>query len=380
MATSNPASFGPSADDDTDTPFDAFSQNSDDAGNVFNHSDDGGAIVDLTDGQDDEPKGKPAKRQAADEDEDGFEVEVVKEVPGNRAKDDAVLDADPEEISAEEMSSFSENVRGRIHKQTRLQRAAERRAERFRGEADEATRIIALQAQQLDRLQKLVATGEGQYVTAAKAASAAAVSSAQQKLKQAMTDGDADKIVEAQTELGRATASLTQADQYRAVAPEVERDTAAVAHRVKTFVDARQTTQNEPDPAAGRWMNRNKWFQKDPGMTNYAIQFAKGLETDGVDPIEDAAYYYGEIDKEMKRRFPDKLTQAGDDEPGARRTQQRQQQQRTQSRPVASARSSGPVVSKGKIQLTESQVRLANTLGLSLQDYAKEYVKTYGSK
>jgi hypothetical protein len=372
--------FGPSVDDDdnTNTPYDAFNHGGASDDNV-DQGEDGGLVIDLTDGAD--KGGKPAKgKTATREDDDDLEIEVVHEVPGNRAADDAALEEDDDTVSAEEMADYSENVRKRISKQTRLQRAAERRAERFRGEVDEATRIIVAQAEQLERLKTMVKNGETQYVQAAKAASAAAVSSAQQKLRQAMTDGDADKIVEAQTELGRATAALSQAEQYRAVAPDVERDANTVSEQVKRFAKSRENTVNEPDPAAARWMSRNRWFQKDPGMTNYAIQYAKTLEADGVDPVEDAAYYYKEIDKEMKRRFSDKL-QDDDGEPrrGAQNRQpQRQQQQ--QRRPVGGARQSGPVITKGKIQLTESQVRIAAQLGISPKEYALEYVKTYGSK
>lgn len=358
-------SFGPSADDDDDTPYDAFTKATtkktvDDDEDTADF--DGGIEVDLT------PKKKA--KAAVEDDED--EVEVVPDVAGD-AKKDAETDEDAgDEISAEEMSTYSDKVRNRIRKQTRLQRVAERRAERASKEADEAIRIIQVQQEQLTRMRQLIANGETQYVNAATVASKSALDSAKAKLKQALTDGDADGIVAAQAELSQATHAVAQAGQYRAVAPEIERDAGAIDARVKKFATDRQAQTYEPDPAAKRWMSRNDWFEKDQRMRSYAIEFAKELEADGYDPIADAKDYYKEIDGEMRKRFPEKF---GEEDRPVRRAPAT-----TNKRPVSGARPASAGAGRNVIRLTESQVRTAERLGISPADYAKEYVKMYGNK
>lgn len=351
-----------SDDEDDDTPYDAFKKAS--AEEEDEDDIDGAVEIDL------EPPKKGKKAQAADEDDED-EIEVVKEVPGSAKRDAAAADEDDDEISAEEMESFSDKVQSRIRKKTRLQRAAERRADRKAAEADEAIRLVQLLQAQNQQMRQLITNGETQYVAAAKAAGTAALASAQAKLRQALSDGDADKIIEAQTELARATAAASAADQYRAVAPEIERDVGVIDARVKDFNTKRQTQEFEPDPAAKRWMNRNEWFNKDQRMRSYAIEYAKELESDGYDPIADAKDYYKEIDKEMRKRFPEKFSDEEDETP------QRRAAKPQGKRPVAPARSSGPVAKNGKIRVTESMVRTAQRLGLSVADYAREYAKTY---
>lgn len=350
-------SFGPSADEETDTPYEAFSKGEDEgAVHGDDLDEDDGVVVDLTSKKD---------KKVEDEADDEEEIEVV---PTSKKADDAD-EEDDGDISAEEMATYSDKVKARIRTQTRRQRTAERRAARAQEEAEEALRVVALQQQQLMRMKAMIASGETQYVSAAKAASEAALASAQGRLRQALADGDADAIVKAQTELATASAQAGQAAQYRAVAPEIDRETQMLAAQAQRLIEARQVQPNEPPPATKRWMERNTWFQKDQSMTAYAIQFAKGLEADGYDPRADPKDYFGTIDAEMRRRFPEKFSDSDD-----RRAPARKQ---VTSRPVASGRAVGPVVQKGKIRLTESQVALANKLGIPLAEYAKEYAKAY---
>lgn len=353
---------GFAADEDDDTPYDAFKKTT--ASDEDDEDDlEGGVEVDLN-----PPKAKKSK-DADEDDED--DIEVVKEVAGSAKKDEDV-DEDEDEISAEEMETYSSKVQSRIRKQTRLQRAAERRADRKAAEADEAIRLVQLLQAQNAQMKQLIANGETQYVAASKAASTAAVAAAQHKLRQALADGDAEKIVDAQTELAAATNVAAQASQYRAVAPDIERDAGVIDARVKDFAKRQTEQEFEPDPAAQRWISRNEWFNKDQRMRSFAIEFAKDLEADGYHPIKDAKDYYREIDKEMRKRFPEKFSDDQDERP-----QRRAAQQPSNKRPVAAARSSGPVVKNGKLKVTESMVRTAQRLGIPVAEYAREYAKMY---
>lgn len=355
------ASFGPSADADDDTPYDAFvkatSTDDDDTDTVE---------VDVS------PKKKPKATTKDDDGDDDIEIVADDEpAPKKVAKEEDDEDSDGE-ISAAEMESYSDKVRNRIRKQTRMQRTAERRAERATKEADQALTIIQAQQEQINRMRQLISNGETQYVNAATVASKSVMDSAKAKLKQALTDGDADGIVAAQAELAQAAHAVSQTGQYRAVAPEIERDAGVIDARVKDFAKQRQNQEFEPDPAAKRWMAKNEWFEKDQRMRSYAIEFAKELEADGFDPVADAKDYYKEINAEMRKRFPEKFSDDGEDRPARRATSTAPQR-----RPVAGGRPAAAGGGKTTIRLPESAARTAHKLGLSLADYAKEYIKMY---
>jgi hypothetical protein len=354
------SSFGASADEDDDTPYDAFTKT------VADADDDEGIEVDIN------PKKSP-KTAAPEEDDADFEI-VADDEPEPKAKKAAVdEDDDGDEISAEEMESYSDKVRNRIRKQTRMQRTAERRAERATKEADQALSIIQAQQEQITRMRMLIANGETQYVNAATVASKSALDAAKSKLRSALEAGDAEGIVNAQAELAQATNAVSQTGQYRAVAPEIERDAGVIDARVKDFAKNRQAQEFEPDPAAKRWISRNEWFEKDTRMRSYAIEFAKELEADGYDPIADAKEYYSEINKEMRKRFPEKFDDV-EDRPARRAAAA------PQRRPVAGGKPASSGGAQNRVRLTESAVRTAQVLGIPVAEYAKEYQKMYGKK
>ena len=92
-------------------------------------------------------------------------------------------------------------------------------------------------------------------------------------------------------------------------------------------------------------------------MTAFALGLHEDLRDSGVEVGSED--YYRELDKTMRRRFPDKFEEQEDNRQGAR------------TRPgtvVAPAvRSTAPT----KVRLKQSQVNLARKLGLTPEQYVK---------
>ena len=110
-----------------------------------------------------------------------------------------------------------------------------------------------------------------------------------------------------------------------------------------------------PDPKAQSWAERNEWFGSDKAMTAtaYAIH-ADLVEAEGFDPTSDD--YYQELDSRIRNEFPHKFkTSQGNNRPQSA---------------VASARTTVKS-SSNKVKLTESQIRVAKSLGVSLEEYAR---------
>ena len=114
------------------------------------------------------------------------------------------------------------------------------------------------------------------------------------------------------------------------------------------------------------WANENTWFNKDSKMTSYAFGVHEELVKKGV--VGDSEEYYKEIDREMRKVFPDKFDDVIEDE----ETQQSQ---------------TGNVVAPTKrsakkprtVRLTSTQVNLARRLGLTKEQYAAQLMKDQGN-
>ena len=96
-------------------------------------------------------------------------------------------------------------------------------------------------------------------------------------------------------------------------------------------------------------------------MTGMAYGLHEELISSGIHPQRDATKYYGEINQQMRRRFPDYGW--GDSEV-------------KEPRPRTSANIVAPVTrtSSGgkKVSLTQTQVAIAKRLNIPLAEYAKQ--------
>jgi hypothetical protein len=130
---------------------------------------------------------------------------------------------------------------------------------------------------------------------------------------------------------------------------------------LKSSVNKNNTEQPAPAPVddlAQEWAKTNTWFGQDDEMTSLALGLHTKLVKQGVDPTSDD--YYDAIDSRMQQVFPDKFEDV--DRPNRRPTKR-------QANVVAPAtRSTSPK----KVRLTQTQVNLANRLGVSLKDYAEQ--------
>ena len=173
------------------------------------------------------------------------------------------------------------------------------------------------------------------------------------KLSEAINVGDVDAQIDAQ----KAIAKLAiETERLNVAKQQLEQRKAAPQQQPQA---APQQQNNQPDPKARSWAERNTWFGQDEPMTLTAFSIHKKLiEEEYFDPTSDE--YYDELDKRMRDEFPHKF----------------QQGSRSNTRaPVAGAsRSSGKAANK-KIKLTPSQVAIADKLGVSYEQYAKQLAR-----
>ena len=245
----------------------------------------------------------------------------------------------------DDLSEVSESVKKRIDKLTRRFREAERR--------EKAALDFAkgLQKKYDDTQTKYDSTDE-KYLKEFDARVDAQREQVKKKLKDAIENNDADKIMEANDELTQLSvekekARIKMADREARLKQLEEQKNAPKEEEPK-----QQETQTEPSEKARKWASDNAWFGNDKIMTNAAMTVHEDLVGMGVDVESDE--YYNEIDKRMKENFPHRFA-----------TQE-------QRRPVQKVASAGRTQQgRRSVRLTKSQVAIAKKLGVPLEEYAK---------
>ena len=183
---------------------------------------------------------------------------------------------------------------------------------------------------------------------------------AQEKMAAAYEAGDAADVAKWTAEVAQ-----TQAELVR-VQADAARDTVREESAGQTPQPRVQSApQAAPLPHKTReWVARNaSWFNKDPDMTSVAMSAHNRLIRNGVDPRSDE--YFEEIDRRMRAVFPEEFVDSTDASSSAAPPKQVASPQNVAA-PVV--RASAP----RKVVLTESQVRIAKSLGIPPQEYARQ--------
>lgn len=170
--------------------------------------------------------------------------------------------------------------------------------------------------------------------------------------KSAYDSGDKDKMLEAQKAIADATTKLQFVDAKRWYQQDQQN---------KQKQEQPQQTQQrvKPNSLAIEWKEDNEtWFQKDPIMTQGALVINQQLLQEGFDP--DTKEFYNEVTRRIKKEFPHKFGEQDDP---------------TRPAQVVAGKSRTSASSKGKIRLSQEDVRLAKKMGVPLDVYAKEKAK-----
>ena len=300
--------------------------------------------------EDDVEKEKPAKQEKKSE----VEVEVVDDTP--KADRGRKASKPPEDLTDEELEDYSDKVRKRIQhfsKGYHDERRAKEAAHRERVEFENYAKSLV---EENNKLKSDVEKNQAALLEQAKKNSAIEVLSAKRAYKMAYEAGDADKLIEAQEKI---TNAKIKADKLSDFVPEP-------LQQAEIPVQIPQEAPIQPDTKASEWANENSWFGSDDEMTAYAMGVHSKLVKQGVDTTSDD--YYETINARMRNTFPEEFGEIEESE---------EKSSKRQSNVVAPAtRSTAPK----KVRLTQTQVTLANRLGVPLELYAKKVAEEMGKK
>jgi hypothetical protein len=275
------------------------------------------------------------------------EVDVVDDTPEeDRGRQPA---PPPDEVSDDELETYSESVRKRIKHFTRGYHDERRAKETALREREEALRIAEAVIEENKKLQGSLGQSQAISIDQAKKMAVTDLEQAKAKYKAAYEAGDADAVADAQVALNMATMKVERLSHARP----------APLQRPQNEVQPQQIPQqaavSQPPPVdqkAMEWKSKNPWFGNDEEKTSFALGLHTKLVREGVDPQSDE--YYARVNQRLRQVFPE-LADA--DSPRAKK-----------SNVAPVSRSTAPK----KIVLTQSQVNVAKRLGVPLELYAKQ--------
>jgi hypothetical protein len=186
---------------------------------------------------------------------------------------------------------------------------------------------------------------------------------AKRAYKEAYEAGDSDKVVEAQAKLSEVNFKLQRIKDYKPSlqAPEIE-------------VNSNQQQQVQvprPDQKTLAWQERNQWFGVDEEMTSLALGLHQKLEKQYGKGFVGTDEYWDRVDTTIRKRFPEQFeeeeikTTNGGGKPVTRT-----------EKPATVVAPASRSTSSKKIVLKQSQLTIAKKLGLTPEQYAREFAKT----
>ena len=298
-----------------------------------------------------EGKGKPA-REAPE-----IEIEIEDDTPVEDRGRQPMPKPLVEELEKDELDQYDDNVKTKLKQMRKVWHDERREKESAVREQQEAVTLAQRLLEENKRIKSILNTGEKEYVSTIQSNSDMELKIAQRAYKEAYEAGDADKMVDANQALQMANLKAIQVKNFRM--PSLQEEETRVQPQPVQYQPAPYVP--EPDNKAVVWQNRNRWFGQERGMTAFALALHEDLRDNGVEVGSED--YYRELDKTIRKRFPEKFEEQEDT------------RQSTRTRPgtvVASAvRSTAPT----KVKLKQSQVNLAKKFGLTPEQYVTEVLK-----
>lgn len=294
-----------------------------------------------------------------DKNPDNFKVVVVDDTPeADRGREktwngpSAADEEDLRDVSAKVQKRI-DRLRAETHTERRTREAAER-------ERDAAIELTRSQQAEIERLRQATENGTRATAQAMAAERETRISDAKRRLEQAHADGDNAAIATATADLSQAQAEL-------------------VAIRTRTPPAAKPATEQpktQVQPAAPRlvpkvkeWVDYHRdWWQKDKAKTNQALSIHHALAAEGITPS--SPEYTREVDRRLRSVYPDhRPMETLDDTGGSGDERPRRTNAVDQGgREGRVGQPSNP----RQVELTQSEVSLANRMRVPLVKYAEE--------
>ena len=301
--------------------------------------------------------GKPLEADESAAGEDSLQVEVIDDTPPED-KNRPRRTGEPDLGTEDEVAQYSEKVKKRISKLKYEFHEERRRAEELERQQQALADFAKKVREENLHLKKALQSGQTIIADQMTARVDTEFENAKRRLREAVELGDIDKQVEAQRDIARLTVEADKVKSFRPI--EIQEPEAEPEPRYE-----QQTPPPKPDAKTMAWAKKNTWFGRDREMTDFARHIHDRLVVfDRVSPTTDE--YWEKLDGEMRKRYPHIAEDADEEDSKAP-----QPKQSVVVAPVK--RNSTP---PRKVQLSASEVAIAKRLGLTIEQYAAEKLRS----
>lgn len=301
------------------------------------------------------------KEDALEADSDDLEIEVVDDTPEEDRNKTPMPKDIVDELEKDELEEYSDQAKLRL-KQLKKVWNDERRAkeEAFR-EQQEAIRVAQLLVEENKKLKGRLSQGEKELATNQKENIDRQLAEAKREFKEAYDSGDADRLADAQERLTEIKFKSSQLESVK------NTEDFSLQEEIS---DVQMQQPQRLDPKTQAWLDRNSWYGVDPDMSYLAMGVHRRLEQANVPVGSDQ--YFGAIDAEMRKRFPEKFGIANESKNSEDAVSKPTGKVSKPSTVVAPATRS---TSSKKVTLNTRQLNLAKKFKLTPEQYAKELTK-----
>ena len=310
-----------------------------------------------------EDQGKPVEKEVEAKGKPEVDIEIEDDTPEEDRGRTPLPKEIVQELEADELEEYSDKVKTRLKQMKKVWHDERRAKDEAAREREEALAFARNALEENKRLKSRLTEGEKSFLDTARGAAELEMEMAKRAYKEAYEAGDSDKVVEAQAKLSEVNFKLQRIKDYRPSlqTPEIE-------------VNSNQQQQVQvprPDQKTLAWQERNTWFGVDEEMTSLALGLHQKLEKQYGKGFVGTDEYWDRVDTTIRKRFPENFeeeeikTTNGGGKPVTRT-----------EKPATVVAPASRSTSSKKIVLKQSQLMIAKKLGLTPEQYAREYAKT----
>jgi hypothetical protein len=310
-----------------------------------------------------EDQGKPVEKEVEAKGKPEVDIEIEDDTPEEDRGRTPLPKEIVQELEADELEEYSDKVKTRLKQMKKVWHDERRAKDEAAREREEALAFARNALEENKRLKSRLTEGEKSFLDTARGAAELEMEMAKRAYKEAYEAGDSDKVVEAQAKLSEVNFKLQRIKDYRPSlqTPEIE-------------VNSNQQQQVQvprPDQKTLAWQERNTWFGVDEEMTSLALGLHQKLEKQYGKGFVGTDEYWDRVDTTIRKRFPEQFeeeeikTTNGGGKPVTRT-----------EKPATVVAPASRSTSSKKIVLKQSQLMIAKKLGLTPEQYAREFAKT----
>ena len=311
--------------------------------------------------KDEYAKTKDKVKVSKDNDANDLDIEVVDDTPkadrGRKASDP------PSDVTDEELEEYSDKVKNRIKHFSKGYHDERRAKETALREAQELEKLTKQLVEENKQLKNTTVKNQTVMLDQAKKSADIELERAKAAYKVAYEAGEADAVVEAQESITAAKIKSDKLNNFKL--PTLQDKETPVETKVETTAPAPVA-----DPRATEWAKTNTWFGTDDEMTSYVLGLHNKLVKANGQEYAQTNEYYETIDSRMRKLFPENF------ESSETEVETETEKPKLSNVVAPATRSTAPK----KVRLTQTQVTLANRLGVPLELYAKKVAEEMGKK